>query len=467
MTTESAVPPFRRVPWLPLLMLAGGVLLAGLMFADARLKRAPVPGYAPPDTGWAAYFPDAPAAWDAFLSSHAGRALGGEAPELPAAFEREFRLATGIRPTPARLGAWLGRNLLFLRRGGEWGVCAYPGLLLRGAEKIRILDRWPHAWKNGCVLFASSAEFLSSMVASPPLRAPADVPAGSMCLWRPSNGEAWLMVELGGNLALSARSPLPAAAASKPGKLSTGWRSPPAVELDFADTECLTHALSALGLLMPSPEIHAGESWKRLAAILAGAWQLRSLPGFQVAPADGGDMRTHLGIALHDVDTRTPWPVPVLSFRSKTAGAQAIPPLPFPDIIPHSWEGHEGGMLPLFGNLFSLCFSSVDGWWIAATTEPLMAGLMAEPRPLSTADAAVRIKADWEKCSGLLLRVSGALARAGWMPGWDEAALGAKVEPWAKMLNTLGTLEITGRVEPDCVVWRGHLASPGGKTPKK
>ncbi len=448
-------------------LLAALLLLVIFLVADARLKRAPHPGFAPADARWRVFAPDTPFFWSRLETTPEMQAFRRNLSKPLARFELEVRKGAGIRPIPPRWGLWLGRQTLASGGPAGAGICVYPGILLRTAEKvlsrtagrtsspIQLHGPYHYAWRDGFLIVSTSRAYVEAALAAPQAAPSAELARDAMEL-------RW-SAEPAGQVVVSAQNGLPvhgtlAAHLSRrrePLTLPGAFPDPPIISITASNWAELKNSLALAAL--PWRE----RPWFRAAH--EGMRALLQTWGFPL-PRPGWDARIdQCALALFGLHAREGWAVPEAALALRCPGELKAPHplavLAAPEAIPFVWGGYDGSLTPVWGDAAALCIGRSAQDWLVATREPLMARLakgMAAGHPVE-AEVAVRIC--WTK-TGPLLRTL--IERAGeWnlVPGRDAREVIGEYGPVAVLVGQLGELEVeASAVSEDRIEIRGHLA---------
>ena len=147
------------------------ILIAAVTWIDTRLKASQLDGYCPDDVQCMAAAEDFPAFYGGLQRIDAAKGVVDELRRPLAAAEQAVRKTTGIRPTPLRWRAWLGRLFLAGWRGNEAGICVRPGVLMRVAELllrnpaqdgVRMFGaNYFYAWRDGFLIVSVSHAYVA------------------------------------------------------------------------------------------------------------------------------------------------------------------------------------------------------------------------------------------------------------------------------------------------------------------
>ncbi len=463
-------------------LVAFVVLLGALGHVDATLKRAPHPGYAPPQTQWMAFSPDWPRCWRELGQLECTGKSGADLADLADAVAREARRVTGLRPLPSRWRLWLGNPALFGLRGNEWGICFHPGLLARlahfanaaldkapgGPERLYRLGDLHYAWREGFVIASASPAYVRDAVhAAPSPFVPPLAPNRLKLVYVPArHGDAWqpfrkieAVVRIEDGLPFDGRAALTRALeAAGQVRVPTGWAEPPLLMLAGPSPRHVTQAVLHVAEWLPSPPRF---QWiRRLAVGHFEAW------GFPALSETWNRLEGDCALVLHDVDFSGGLPIPELGLLVRRSDAP-MDEHPFATLLDagtplrYAWREHEGWILPLLGEPVSLCIAADASYWLAASRERTMDALAGQMSPGEDEPADLVAAADWAGAAAAAPRAMELLR------DWDvlEPRALRFVEDYGeaarRALARLGAMRIVGHARGNWVEFSGALASQG------
>lgn len=425
-------------------LLAMGVVAAvAAGFAmDLRLKTAGgAPGYVPADARWVAYAPRLDRLWDyatcsgafgaapeAVLADNPACRFLKEWPRPYGAMELAIRKSTGIRPTPARWGLWMGKGLLAFGTGDGVGFCTRPGLLLRAAHffnrnaenEIFRYGPYAYAWRDGCCIFSTSPKVVAAAL-SAPAYAPDALPEQeevridwhawpeTVAFVRPEQG--W---------AIRGRMRMTVAPSAGPLTLAEAW--PEGVLLDAAASDGRAVAVVA--------------NWLRQAAGTLPEWMA-------------------LDAAV------PPWAAEVAGDRACAAallatGEQQAPSLAWALRLPVLTPEEPHPMSATTAAPSPPALARTGETWLAASDPGMLPALETQPVAGAGAKAEAVLRVDWTRTGKVLEQYLRARAD-------KDESLVPPVEtngaPAARALAQLGALRIEGHAQGDALVFKGRLAS--------
>lgn len=449
-------------------LLAGllAVIAIGAYLLDAHLKQWPDDGLAL-EGDLVVASAQVPAAWSGFASSRAGaevlRALSRPWGEV----ERTARLATGIRPTPIRWGAWLGDRAVFsLRDDGTWLLCVRPGVLVHALYPLVVgdaarLGALSVTWQDGYLLIAPKAP--TSVVPGPALPLDA-LPAPAVHAWIAS-GSALAKGPLYVGLAGVEDLPVLLGWDGSEGAMATAGAVIPPADGGERPMVAVTAQGDAAWTDLPLWDAVARATGYARAEVIAAVSLRPNLPvSFRYPEFDAQhvvhrtlfDLVPSAGVAIRHTGwsalrTSAPWTV------HPFAAMALEPPL---QTVPYAWDDVEGFLIPVLGEDFTLgC--AVQGAWAHAANPPqnLPRALRAVPG-IPTGHAALRVEVDWSRLAPAIQRLLLQRQSLGLLPG-DPRAFDAEYAPWTRALAALGQTVLQGaqdHVAPERSLLRGHLA---------
>ncbi len=438
--TPAARARSRRGWW----ALALGALIAGTAaLADGILKRAPHSGFVLPGADLSMSASNLPAAWDAFEHSPAFDRIQAEAPQVYQRIGLFSRHRTGIRWTPLRWYVWFGRPLSVSQSSGEWVMSCRPGLLLRGADALGVLD---HAnWREGFLVIGTSAQVVDSILRDGvKVHASENFDAISVAWNHEPAGNATIRFtdvwKIEGTVRVDEFEELPGPAAQR---RAAEWPGTPAATL-FATRAGLLDAL------LP-------DAWPEFpfTAELERAWDdfRAKLPREWDASTDSYQF------ALVSVDTRGI--VPVLEFGVVLRSSVPFAPLPMPHAgIPYVWGITPGWMDPWRGEPLSLYAASGQRMRAFANQERTMNSVLEDARPGRIVPYDARLDVDFAQIADIAKALARKAAQEQLLPAFDANDVERDVLPWIAAAGELGRLQIEGRFAGAELHFTGALLPP-------
>jgi hypothetical protein len=233
--------------------------------------------------------------------------------------------------------------------------------------------------------------------------------------------------------------------------LANAWPSTPLVSITGSHCREIAGLLAAEGEFLPwlKPALEFG----------ARVWRLDALP------ADWDAGTTEFSLAVMDVDESAITPVPLVALLMKSSDTGATPaahPLaglvPSDQTIPLEWDGQPGVLLPWLTEKLTLCLAQDNGYWVAATQEPLMASLVGKLKPETAVTADMVVRMDWagfaRKTQSLLMKA----AENELVPFMNKEDVADKFNPLFDVAAQFGALRIEAAAADARVEFRGFLA---------
>jgi hypothetical protein len=423
-----------------LALLAAVAALAVGVRIDATLKRPAGPGYVPENAQWVAAARDFPAFWAGLRASDSYERLSENWHPLRD-FELQTRFATGIRPTPARWRLWLGRAILAGGYGGEYGLCARPGVLLRVAHALHApfgkagdgIYRFRslyYAWRDGFLIASHSEDYVRRCLEAPPRRINAPKTADELRIeWsKPLRAR----VDLRGADGIPVRGSVRGAATN---------RDAPLTLAGVAGPEALVQASGS----RPSDVMALWDLFQRaLDGMPVGSEARRLLPEPGAAsmpnpqaPVDEAACAVLAPTQEGRVRFETLW-----FLKPGSAGAVGLGAV-------------EGAV------------TAETGTGIVVAGSPELAERFAAQELPEAADvkADLSLRVNWEPAAAAAEQHIRQLAEAGAFPKRDPQEVEMDFVPPLRGLGALGTLTLTGRVEGQAILFEGHLAEAIPGTP--
>jgi hypothetical protein len=460
----------RKAGCLAVLVLLAAVLAAALIGIDNRISRAPHPGFTGP-CEWRLYAPDLPRFAKAFMALPPAAAAEREMPDFFSTLSKDFEQRAGFRFSPARWRYGLGPQLV--AGGNESGVigCFYPGLLARTvhALRVKVLQREPvqdaiyrygehyYAWRGRFLLVSPSLKMVQTALDAPPVKLPPQQFTGrhEIRISLPNR----LPIE---TVTLSAAPGMPVRMIMK--TLVTRRRTPlelagaapddPLISLTASRWQDIRACLDTAAELLPE-EMKAlfPASLPALAGHLAGAEKL---------PLDWDAGITETALALTGLDTSAFLPVPEIAVMMRqTADRPGGHPLDAlfsgRPVFPYEWNGCPGRLSPVLGEKVSLCLAQDGAVALAASREPVMAGLAGRLKKTAPVRADLVLTWAWPELARqteILLRRA---AAAELIPGMNCRDAESRILPWLRVMAAMGRARFTGVCDGGGLVLDGVL----------
>ena len=455
----------RRIRYLrgALALLVLALVLAAYL-VDRHLKAWPGTGFTLTDS-LNAGSSNLPALWEHLLQTDAGAGVSKALSREIADLERDVRIATGIRPTPARWSLWLGERMVYSQRDTYKLLCLRPGVLLRAALALGVApkgnDALPidYAWHEGYLLvslgqretapLAPATEVPAAAFDAPDLYVRLPEPGGAISMHLLAVED--LPVILSGP---SLEGPAPSAAA----RMSLPDDADKALVDVFVDSrgrgvlKALRRAAEHFNLLpavdfsleppVPAP-LTASLPWERIAL---EHWTL-----FDVQP-DHGKAILHLGHSLCLKDQawgRHPYEIDAV-----------YPPI---SRIPYEWDTVPGFLLPILGRDYTFGCANQGAWAHMANPPEYLPELLVQSGAHTDVPPAFRIRVNWDRVAAAYgawhraLRVDVPESTSVFD---QERTLSTRVDALRALGETLLEMHLAG----DDGVWRvsGQLARGAG-----
>lgn len=456
--------------WITIAAVFG--LAAVLAAANARMQRTTDWGFYPADAQWVIAVEDFPLFWSAASNVPAMQAVKTNLPQWVHQAELSIRLATGIRPTPARWRAWLGPRLLISGRDGQWGGCLHPGILARGADLLnglagggqnetglRKFGNWYYAWRNGFLLISKWPEYVQRTLEGTAVKVPATPETDSAILWWQGDHAGHCILRVADGFPISGTLRSEFQPCEKPIIAPDSWPGKPLIAISGCNPgDMWKNGGDAMAFLAQYPEIVA---FQRIYRLFYERWGLGKVWN-ELQNFHGG-----VSLAWTGLDTSETVPVPIGALLLAENGQpltrhpgwsfmQASRPLEF------QWDDRPGWVAPVLGEKFSICLSDKDGWWVMATQESEMDRLMADLHPgfLPGADMALRV--DWKAISDVALRLLHIAAELELIPEMNLRDVDTNLVPITTVMAQWGTLFVAGEARDDTIEFAGHLTRSEG-----
>lgn len=292
-SSSSRPTPKWLLRWAPFIVI--GVLVVPLLWVDRHFKEGDIAGYGLPDASWEVEVADLSGSWRAWRNHPAYERFTSKGPDFLAELALAIRTQTGVRPTPERLGLWLGKHAVLTGSGASWILSVRPGVALRLASavhgvvagdtssSIRTWGTLSYGWRDGFLVVSPSAAHVGRVLQDGrPVPVPATSSAGFTARWAsPRAGQLEVSFAEGLPFALD----LPVASGGDPGVLRRMEAWPDAVLLlevaHGGDGRELVSAVESY--LAPAVGETAGVLW----ASLAKPWWRGYAPPLPALECDG------------------------------------------------------------------------------------------------------------------------------------------------------------------------------------
>lgn len=435
---------------------------------DQELKYPPHPGYVPAEAAWVAAAPDFPHAWTAAYVAPWCESVREEAFRHLHAAELAVRKATGIRPTPARWRVWMGPNIWVGIKDRAWGLCVRPGLLMRaahfvhrvfsrenGSGSIYVFGDFHYAWRNGFLIASPSIQYVREALSAPPcvIRGAETAMDGVTVGWKGSL-PGWALLRPDTPQVQGAFF-VPARVDGEGLELGCEWPEPPLFSVA---------AQASLPILLPLWEairdpIAASDAIACLPP-LPELWDLTGLPPVSL------DGVQETAIAVYLDDTNPGWPVPEIAAAFKTSSPPPAGRHPLASLLEedegmtYAWGDRTGWILPLWGEVFTLCAAASGPYWLAASRESRMARVVVGPTRDIAPGRVATVQADWAKISGAVQAILRRAATLGLIPRRNARDVESELIPLARIPEQWGKLRIDLYGAGAELRFKGDIARP-------
>jgi len=383
--------------------------------------------------------------------------------------ELKIHNLTGVRPTPSRWRLWMGRRFLASSTPQGYGVCTYPGLLMRcastlhgwmtdpvDASGVRAYGDLYFAWRDGFLIASLDPEYVRASLQSDPVAMKPGLPPRAIVFESLVDPIVLLEVHAEDEFPVYGRLPSTVSARSAPMTLPNAWRSPPMAACSATAWEDIASLLTvADGALSHSARWRAIRS---AGSELFATWELNSPP-----PAWQDDRLDHCSLVLEGFDIAdVPYPELAFVVRS-TLPATGTHPLAgvLPsdvDGIPYEWGGYPGMLYPMVGAQWAPCLGHDGRDWLGASRERVMRDLVENLGDGLPVVADFTLQVDWEQVSTALVKILTRVEHLELVPEMDRDEVRATLFPIALALRHLGRTEILGAHVDGTNTIEGRLA---------
>ena len=448
------------------------VVTVAVFLLDQGLKTAPHSGFAPLDASWHASTADFPGFWGRLEGSDPAELLRAHIDHPTRPFEIAVHERTGIRPTPMRWAVWFGRHATISSNDDGWGACARPGILPHAYHAVRralgyggdTTGVYPFAdfhygWRDGFLIFSTSPEFVAASLDADRAETVGPAPSSGLRVhWQPAEASPLeVLVQPGGSIRVTA---------SVQGAFQPMEEESRAPLVNWPDDMLLTAGATRAGDLVELSEaahrwaatLHAGTHATRL---LSETWQRWALPSLE-PDWDREVAGLVVGIDMSFRASVIPDIAVVAALDGVLAAEGPHPLAPWLDAlapIPYEWDGVDGGCATLLSDALSLCLGGAGSPWLAASSEPLMAGIAGHRIQASDSDTDLIVELSWHRAATILRQGIVLAARNEAIPGHDTHSLDDIWGNWLDVLGRMGTMRLTGRALDNEMLLEGTLTS--------
>lgn len=432
-------------------------ILAAVSWLDTRIKsQAPLRGYCPSTAEAVLYSSDFGTFWGEALNTEAVQRIRAEWRGAGSGIELHVRKLTGVRPTPTRWRLWMGQRFLSAKTPNAFGVCTYPGLLLRGVSKVHGWLRAPvdasgvraygdvyFAWRDGFLIASQNPDYVRAALASDPIEMKPGVSPHAVVF--ESRIAPIVSLELVASDEFPIRGEIPStvSARSAPMTLPSAWSDPPMAACSATAWEDIASLLSvADGALTHSAY------WNTIREAgneLFTTWNLATPP-----PTWQDNRLDHCSLLLSGFDATSTVAYPELAFVVRStlpaAGSHPLEGVLPPEMegIPYEWAGYPGMLYPMTGSQWAPCLGHHGRDWLATSRERLMRSLTENLDEGPPVEADFTVQVDWQQVSTTLLRVLMNVEDLELFPEMSAGEVRSTLMPIAKSIRHVGRTVILG-----------------------
>jgi len=384
--------------------------------------------------------------------------------------ELSFRNLTGVRPTPSRWRLWMGQRFLASNSDYGYGVCTYPGLLMRSVSKIHAWVRDPvdssgvrsygdlfYAWRDGFLIASLDSDYVRASLSSEPILMQTDVPPEAVVIETRVAPIVSIEIRATDEFPITGRIASTVRPRSAPMTLPNAWRTPPMAACSATAWQDIASLLA-----IADEGLSRSDRWENIRSTgneLFSTWELSTPP---LAWED--DRLDHCSLVLHDFDitSNVPYPELALIIRSTlpAAGTHPLETLLPSDIeaIPYEWGGFPGMLYPMVGAQWAPCLGHMGRDWIGASRERVMRAITEDLGDGSPVEADFTVQIDWQQVSNALGKMVMQVEDMELFPEMNRDEVRATMVPIARALRHLGRTEILGKNIDGTNVIKGRLA---------
>lgn len=439
-----------RLGWLMLLVII--VAAISVWYVDTRMKQGVFRVPQIPRLTAIIEVADAPGAWRLMLETMPAETARAYLARPLHEAALGIREATGIRPTPLRLSAWLGHRLHLMLHEEGWILIARPGLLMRVFGPFVTPKGVELSWRDGQAVFASSAT-VAKLHAEATWSAAVDgveSPQHVRAMWRPAPEAGWTFFALN----------------PQDWHLRVAWAGMDAqiVALNEGNAEDMAIAISASSSTVikeisdrllrtrPANLVHA---WFPGLPQIAKVWELHLWPVWEVIESRGGELN------LYRINWEGQVPSPEVSLSvPRRDDEQVNPLLPLPETfetLPYVWNAQEGLLVPLAGPWFTVGTARHGESWMAAMPESRMYGLMHDEPPTRDEEGVLRVRVNWRRLGELGQTALREGTEAGWFWTDDAREVEGACGGWFAAMRELGRADIFFHMKDGVLFGEGPL----------
>jgi hypothetical protein len=447
-------------------LLAAVVAVSGLAVVwDAHLKQAPHWGYCSTEARWMAAA-DGPRFWEALTRSELGEAVGQDLAQWTHRAELSVRLATGVRPTPARWRTWLSGRMLASGYGGQWGLCVRPGLLARAADLfnslfgggvnesgLRRFGDYYYTWREGFLLVSPWPEYLRQTSGGLETRlAEAPGPQSLYFAWRGARS-GHVLIQAAEGLPFSGRIEAKLDTCGSPVPAASVWPGEPILVVSGCDARAVMGYAGEIVTALPSGPVL--DLTRRIAMLVGQTWGVGRIT--MPAPPRA------FSAAWLGLDVSQTLPVPELGLlwagRGEALDRHPLWPLATEaGPLPFAWNGRPGWVAPILSEKLSLCLTERGEWWVASSQEPVMNRVLEGPEPDAGVDADLMVALDWRALSRVLTPLLRQAAALELLPEMNVRDVEHELIPFTQAIGRCGRCRFDARGTGSELTFDGFLA---------
>ncbi len=444
-------------------------ILAAALWLDNRIKtQAPFAGYCPASADTILYGTDFGQFWGDALDTEQVQRVRSEWRRGGSGIELEARNLTGVRPTPSRWRLWMGHRFLVATTPAGYGVCTYPGLLMRGvsaihgwftepidADGVRAYGDVYFAWRDGFIIASLDPDYVRASLTSDAVAMKPDLPARAVRFESRVDPVMSIEVYAADEFPIVGQLATAMNERSAPMTLPNAWSTPPIAS-------CSATAWSDIATVLATADdaLSHSQTWSELRSVfdeLFETWELHP-PTWQDERLD------HCSLALIGLDVSSNVPYPELAFAVRSTlpavGDHPLAGMLPTDIetIPYEWGGYPGTLYPMAGSQWAPCLGRQGRDWLGASRERAMrelTGRLAEGAPV---DADFTLQIDWAQVSAALVKLITQVEDLELIPEMDRDEVRTFAVPFAQALRHLGRTAVLGESKDGVTTFEGRLA---------
>ena len=444
-------------------------LIALFAVADHRVKRAGDGlGFHPSGAGCVVVSQNFPSFCARVAATDAAARFTEETPRPFDAFELAVRKATGIRPTPLRWRVWLGPRFVWAHWEDTHGLCAHPGLLLRGVHALRTVfgaradanglytfAGYYYAWRDGFLIVSPDSEYVKQSLDAVLVKMPPE--AGSRDLhvqW--ADGTFWISPEE--DLPIAGRLDVILESSTTMLNITEAW---PNTALASITTHTHEDALALWKTV--ANVLETSHLYSEAASVASALWQHWALDPLE---PDWDQDVAEFSAALLDVDVSGTLPIPdwgvMFAATAENASsthpwAPAIAPL---SPIEYAWDNRPGLVATLLGERFAVCLARDNDRWLATSREPLMSNLLGAGHAADAVAADAVLEVNWQTVGERAERMLRRLGELELIPEMSAREVDVYLGKYARSFARMGRLRLEARAQETGLAFAGTLVSP-------